>query len=403
MRINKSLWKGSFILLVSFGLYSFLNFVFQLSMARMLSVADYGVLAVLFSIFYMLGVFTETIQLIVTKYSADEDDTGKLKDILKKSLKKSFKISLWMFLLYLLAAIPMVYLLDINYTLLAISGVIIFTSIILPIPRGIMQGRRKFKALGFNMILESAVKLLLAFVFVYFGFKVYGAITGAILGVGISLVFSFIPLRKIILQTEKKAETEGIHKYAKSAFLATLVVVVFYSIDILIAKILFSDDIAGAYSIASILSKIIFWGTLPISKAMFPLSAQNNSGKSKSESVLANSFIILLIGIFVSLAMFYFLPDFIIKIFSGKTLPEASRILFYLGIANGFVSLTNLLLLHNLSTGKTHKYYWLILFLIAEIFLLLYFSKNLVQFSIAYITASVIFFGGVVYLLRKEI
>ena len=174
-KFNKNLLKGSLILLIAFNAYNFLNFVFHFIMARMLTIAEYGVLAVLFSIIYSLGVFTESIQTIITRYTTNEKDEGKINDLLRKSFTKVLKPVSIIFILYLLIAFPLSYLLKINYFLLALTGIIIFPSFSTPITRGIMQGRKMFIPLGMNMIYESVFKLFLAVLFVWIGWKVYGA------------------------------------------------------------------------------------------------------------------------------------------------------------------------------------------------------------------------------------
>src|SRR3989344_3923791 len=221
MRLNKSLVRGSAILLISFGLFNFFGFVFQLSMARMLSLPDYGELAVLYSILYILSVISESIQTVVVKYSSNENKNGRLKTLLKKSLKKSFSLSIVMFLIYLVVAIPLTYMLKINYILLALNGLMIFSVFILSINRGVLQGKKKFRALGLNMVLESSMKLGLSVLFVYFGFRVYGAMIGTVFGVFIAIVLSFIPLKGIIKSKEIKSQTEGIYGYALPTFIIT--------------------------------------------------------------------------------------------------------------------------------------------------------------------------------------
>jgi len=66
--------------------------------------------------------------------------------------------------------------------------------------------------------------------------------------------------------------------------------------------------------------------------------------------------------------LFYLFPEFIIQIFSGKTIPEASNILFYLGIATSFLSIANLILLYKLSLGKIKGYFHLLVFVLAWLF-----------------------------------
>lgn len=399
MKINKSILKGSVVLLVAFNLYNIFNFVFHISMARMLNVVDYGILASLFTIIYMLAVFGESIQIVITKYSSKENKLGRLKNILKKSSRKAFMFSIIAFCFYLIVAVPLSILLNIKYLLVALNGFVIFGIFFTPLTRGVLQGKKRFGALGMNMIVEAVSKLVLAIVLVYIGWKVYGAILGTVIGMGIAILFSFISLKDVVKAKEEKAKTEGIYGYGKPAFLIMLVILVFYSIDIIIAKIFFPAEIAGIYAIASILSKTIFLGTQPISRAMFPITAEDQENKKKPTNAFMNSFWFLAAVIFVALIVFYIAPGLIVRIFSGRYIPEASKILFYLGVAASLLSFANLILLYKLSLGKIKNYYYLLLFLGIEIFLLSYFSNNLFQFSIAFVTSSAIFLWGSIFLL----
>lgn len=401
MQINKGIVKGSITLLIAFNIYNALNFFFHFAMVRMMSVAEYGILASLFSVIYILAVFTESIQTVITKYTANESDNGKLKNILRKSFRKSIFAAILLFVVYIFIAIPLSSLMKIDYKLMILNGSMIILAFLSPITRGILQGKKKFNALGFNMIIESVSKFVIALVLVFIGLSVYGAIIGTIFGVGIALGLSFLNISDIMKAKEEKASTKGIYGYTKPTFLIMLAILAFYSIDIIIAKIFFPEEIAGAYAIASILAKIIFFGTQPIGRAMFPISAENNLGEKKSNNVFMNAFFILLLGIIVALAVFYFFPDFIIKIFSGKEIPESAGILFYLGIAISLISFANLVLLHKLSLGKVKGYGYLFIFLILEIFLLSWFSKDLMQFSIAFITASAALLWGSIMLVNE--
>jgi len=400
MRINKSVIGGSLILLITFNIYNALNFLFQFSMARLLSIIDYGILATLFSLIYIFGIFSESIQTVITKYSVQEKNKGRLKNILNRSLKKALIFSTLLFFLYLFIAIILTYLLKIDYYLLALTGLVIFTSFLLPINRGMLLGRKMFLSLGINLNLEALLKLISAIVLVLMGWKVYGAMLATIIGLIFTFIFSFSSLKDIRNAKEKYAKTSGIYEYTTPVFIVSSVIILFYSLDILIAKVVFDSTMAGYYAIASILSKVIFLGTYPISKAMFPLSAENKD-KHKKTNILLNAVIFLLFLISIALIAFYFFPDLLIKIFSGKSITQSSSILFYLGIGTSLLSLANLFILYNLSIGQTKGYNFLPLILIIEAMLLFYFSSNLLSFSIAFIAASAMFLIGSIILLRK--
>ena len=400
IKIERGVVKGGFVLLAAFGIYNFLNFIFQLSMARMLSLSDYGVMATIFSMIYILSVFSESIQVVIAKYSASEKKKGEIKNILKRGLKKSLLASLLLFFVYLVFAIPFSKLVKVDYVLLSLSGLVIFSTFLMPITRGIMQGQKRFGGLGINMILESFIKLVLAALFVYFGFRVYGAIMGAIIGTGLALIFSFLTLKDITKSKEEKIDTVEMYKYARPAFFVTLAVVALYSLDLVIARIVFSPELSGMYAVASILSKAIFWGTQPLSRAMFPMTAENHRDNKKSKNIFLNAFLMLISLVIIALSLFYFIPEFIIKIFSGEIIPESAKILIYLGLGTSFISIANLVLLYKLSLGKTRRYFYLFIFAVLEIILLLYFSNNLVEFSIAFMISCFVFLSGAVFLMK---
>ena len=400
--INKKLISGSLILLITFNIFNILNFFYQFSMVRLLSIVDYGILATLFSILYIFSIFTESIQTIVTKYSTSEKDKGKLKNLLKRFLKKSFRVSFLIFVAYVILAIPMSIYLKIPYPLIALNGVMIFLAFTTPVTRGLMQGMKMFKSLGNNMIIEASLKLIFAISLVLIGWRVYGALTGAILGVFASLLISFPMLKSVLKAREKRAQTSHIYEYTAPVFVIMSTVLIFFSLDIIIAKFVFTPEVAGYYAISSVLAKIIFIGTQPISRAMFPLSAEEKTkGRKPSSNVFMNAFIILLFAIIVALIIFYIAPGLLFRVFTGKYIIQYSAILFNIAVAVCFLSLTNLILLYKLSLGKTRGYYLFLIFIIIQAFLLVYFSANLLQFSVALITASAIFLWGSIFLLKE--
>lgn len=397
-KINRALVGGSLVLLITFNIFNILNFFFQFSMARLLSIVDYGILATLFSIIYILGLFTDSIQTVITKYSSKEQDSGKLKNIIKKSFKKAVGLSLILFLAYALISIVLSSLMKIPYFLLLANGLMIFASFSLPITRGVMQGQKKFGSMGMNMIIEGAVKLSLSIFLVVIGWKVYGAVAATVIASFIALFFSFFSLKTIFYSKEKSAETPGIYQYTPSVLFVLISITLFYSIDVIIAKILFDAETAGFYAMAATLAKIIFIGTAPISKALFSFSSEK---EGKSKNLLLNATAILFSCLIPALVLFFLFPDFIIQIFAGRALPISASILFYLAIAISLISLANLILIYKLSIHKSANYKIFLIFPVIEAALLYFFSSNIFEFSIAFICAAAIFLWGTILLLNK--
>src|SRR3989344_2547687 len=209
--------KGSLILFVMINVFNFLNYVFHFSMARMLKSENYGILAVLMSIVYIFSIPAEGIQTIISRYTSTyniKQEYGKIKYLLFKSIRKIGIISIFLFLAYVPTALILGYFTKINSSLIAFTGILIFGILIIPVTRGVLQGRKKFKSLGWNMIFESIFKLALAVIFVLLGFKVYGAISGVILGLLLALLFSFFLIKEVLNAEIKKTKIEKIYSYS---------------------------------------------------------------------------------------------------------------------------------------------------------------------------------------------
>ena len=387
---NKKVINGSLILLIAFGIFNLLNFLYQFAMARMLSISDYGILATLFAITYIFSVFAESIQTIVAKYTVEAKNNGQVRGLLNKSLNKGSILATKIFIVYLIICLGLAYFFKISYLLLALNGIILYFMFLLPVSRGAMQGKKRFVALGSNLIIESAMKLILGAGFVFVGWKIYGAIGGFTLGALIAFLMSFIPLKNIYEAKEEKFTNDSFYSYAKPTFFITAIIVLFYSIDVIIVKILFDPVTAGAYAIASILGKVILWVTVPIGKAMFPLSAESRNDSQSNKKILSTTIVIMILIIVSILTLFYFLPDLIVRLFSGESIIEASRVLFYLGIAFGMISLANMIFIYQLSIGKIKKYRILILCNILEVLILISSYQSIERFSISFALSSFI-------------
>jgi hypothetical protein len=291
--------------------------------------------------------------------------------------------------LYLIVAIPLSHVLEIPYLLISLNGLMIFGSFYMPINRGLLQGKKRFLALGGNMALESVAKLAISLVLVVVGFKVYGAIIGGLLGAAFAYALSFINLRSIT-RGEKSTSKKIEYSFDVNSFLTVFSIMAFFAIDVVVARFVFEQDIAGAYAIISTIAKTIFFAAMPLSKVMFSFTAEK-ARAANSRKVFVNALAIIIAGIVLALVLFYFWPHFWILLFSGKNLPDVEGSLVVLGIAYSILTLANLVLLYRISKRPTKKLWLILLMPVVEVLLLMYFSKSVFQFSVALVASSALF------------
>ena len=404
MKLSKTIIGGSLILLITFNFFNVLNLIYSLAMVRLLSLSDYGVLSTLTYFVIIFAIFSESIQTVISKYTVKEKSASRIKDILFRAIKKAGKTAGLLFVLYLILGLFISSFLHIQYWLVALAGVALYTSFLAPINRGALQGLKRFQSLGNNMIVEGSFKLLIGVLLVLIGWRVYGAMTGIIIGSLIAFSFSFIQLRGVFSSKRKEAKVQGIYSYARPVFLATFAIILFLSLDIILAKRFFSAELVGVYAISSTIAKIIFTGTQPISRAMFPITAEAENKKSARKALKTAALLVGLVAI-VWLILVYIFPGMIVFLFSGKIVQEAVSILLPVSAAMILLAFSNLFILYNLARDRLRHAKWLIIPVVLQVALLFAFHSSLEQFSFALVAASAIFLMSSVlfaYMERKK-
>jgi O-antigen/teichoic acid export membrane protein len=373
-------------------------------MGRVLGPADYGVLITLMAVINIYSIPVEAIQNIISRYTSKfnlKKENGKIKFLMFKSLRSGLKIAMPIFLISMIIAFPLSNFLNINILLIFIANLFIFHSFLGPINKGILQGRKKFGLLGGSLIIEAGLKLFFAVSFVIFGYKIFGAMIGILFGVLAGFIFSFYFNRSILEKKEEKASFNNAYPNGIPYFIVMVVVLLALNLDIILAKRFFSPEMAGKYGVISMLGKMIFFGTIAISKSMFPLTSEKqDDNKNPFELFKKATFIILGISV-VAIGIFALIPELIIRILYGPQYIDMASFLIYPAIALSFLSLSNLNLMYGLSTKGIKNQYYLFVFLIIGILLLSLFHNTILEYMLAFMVSNIIMFIGSFFFLKK--
>ena len=194
---SNELVKGGISLFIFLNIFNALNFFYQFLMARMLGPSDYSTLAVLSTILYFIAIPSDSIQTIVTKYVSKFNASGensKTGYFLGKALRKGTMISLLIFIVLMpIMILVFSYYLKISFLLVLLTWANVTIIFLIPVLRGAMQGLKKFNSLGFNLVAEGGLRLVIAVCLVTLGFGVYGAVIGAISSAFVAMLIAFIP------------------------------------------------------------------------------------------------------------------------------------------------------------------------------------------------------------------
>ncbi len=395
--VSHPLISGSFIIFTGTLLANVCNFFFNLYMASNLSLANYGELASLISLMTIPGYATSAIGPLVVQFAGryfSENNLALVANLYRRLGRFFFITGLILFVLFLIGIKYIGAFFQIHDTfLLVLTDFIIFLTLINIINTAILQAKLAFGYITAINIVGALLKLAIGIALVAFGFQTYGAMIGIFVSFLIPYFLSFIPIRFLFNTYTARGsvvKTKEIISYGVPSSVALIGLTSFISTDILLVKHFFDPKTAGLYAGLSLIGRVIYFLTAPITSVMFPLIVQKHT---KKESY--NSTFLLAIGlvIFPSLILtsFYFLfPSFVILTFIKRT--EYLSIAPYVGIFAIYITIFSLLsILTNffLSIKRTNVSYIIAFSSIVQAFLILLFHSSLVQ--VIYVSLSVAF------------
>jgi O-antigen/teichoic acid export membrane protein len=401
---SSELGKGTVILLITMNIFNLFNFFFQFIMGRLLGPEEYGTLAVLITI---IGIYTlpgEAIQKLSSNYASKfniKGEKGKIKDYMIKALKKSSKWSLGLFLIILLISFGLTDFLKINLFLLMGCGIFVFFSFFIPIEQGILQGRKKFGLMGFSLMIEALFKLIFAVSFVLLGFQVFGAIFGMFFGSLSGLIFLIYFNEDILSSKREETAFKGIYFESQRYFLIVLIITLMYSVDILFIKRYFAPEVVGQYAAISVISKILFLGTIAVSNVMFPLTNEKYHENKESKKLFFRSLSLTSLLCGGGLIFYSLFSHQLISVLYGREYLSLSIYLPLLGLSFAFLSLSNLTLIYRLSKNDLGKEYLLILVLILEIVFFHLFHRTILEYILVILFSNIIMFISSFLLTKK--
>lgn len=259
--MQKSVFKGSFVLILSGIICKALGAFFKIPLTNILGIKGIGVFQMIMSIYSFAlilcsGGMTITLSKLFSQARAKNDET-----LMRGLYKKSISISVWLgiivgLILFLFA--KKIAFLQGEVMCLGGYRVMIFllpTGGIIACLRGIIQGTENMTPTAISQIIEQSVKflfgLLLAYFLLPYGLE-YGAL-GAVLGIFIGEVFACVYLyfkSKKLTKNVKNPKSEGFVKAYIPIMLTSLILPLSNAVDsFIIINMLVKAEIARDFSI----------------------------------------------------------------------------------------------------------------------------------------------------------
>lgn len=394
--IKHPLISGSIIVFAGTIFANFLNFLFNIFMSRTLSISDYGILASLISLILIFALIAESFVPTIVHFAGSYFAKGeyeKIQGVFFQANKIAIFLGGLSFLAFTFFAKNIGNFLNINNDFLVILiGVIIFFGFMGSLNRAILQAKLLFKYMSFINAISSSVKLIIGILLVFLGFKVTGAIFGFLLSFFVLFILIFIPLKDFLKNsnTSFSLGMKNLFSYGAPATITLFSLTFFITSDILLVKHFFSPKEAGIYAGLSLIGRVIYFITAPITTVMFPIIVQKYSKKENYINTFKMAFLFVLLLSSIITVIYFLFPDFSIKLFLKKEeYLVASSLVGYFGIFITLFSLLSILTNFYLSVKKTKVSIIITSAAILQIILIWFYHKSFLQIiSISLITTS---------------
>lgn len=381
--IDNKLFSSSAILLLGATISNVANYLYHLFMGRMLGPADYGLLASLISLTYIMSVPIGTIRLsLVKEVSFLYQKSNKIKAAYVWVLKKSFNA---MILLLVLSAFLSPYIsktMNIGQPKLVFivlaSGIIGFYN---TINQSFLQGLQKFISLSVSGVLSSIIKIITALALVAAGWGVFGATISFIVTAASAGIITYILLKKLLKNGNHVPfkPSIGFSSIVMPIFVFNLAHTSIYSTDIILAKKFLSSVDAGFYAALSTLGKVIFFAVSPVVMVMFPITSEKHSNGGNYKKIFKLSFLLVFLICLGSVFVYLFFPKIMVLALYGKNYLPVVPYLKYFALIFSFFSLSHLFISYYISIKKVKVVALYVLAAVAQIVAISFFHQNISQ------------------------
>lgn len=391
--------KNIIIVFAGSSLVNVFNLLYQLLIAHKLSPSEFASFNSLLSIFVLISAPLGTIQLAVTKYSAEfnaRNESVKVKFLLSDLIKKTSYLAVFTLLVFAFACSHIMSLLKIQSVFSGyILAALIASGWLLPVLSGGMQGLELFSWMSITSVVTGALKLILGFIFIVLGYSIAGAL-GALLASNIIALVIFCFLLKERISFGQGA---GTLDYKEMAVYLLPVAISYFcfiglvSFDMVLVKYFFSSQDSGIYSLAQMLGKIFLFLPGAISMVMFPRTSRLKAKNMDTLPTLARSLVYVLCLCVSAVLLYNLFPAFVLRVLTGKAYPESIALGRLFSISMSFFTMLYIFISYFLSVKDLRFIKYLAPLTLLQFVAIILFHRSLIQVQIVLCVNAILLFS----------
>lgn len=410
--------KHSLILFSGTILVNFFNYIFHFVIGRMVDVEIYGEAESLISLVAIISVFSATLAMIATKYSAAckaENDKEGGRQIRSYLNRKIFKFGLPIFFVSVLLTPIVGNFLNIenNFALILI-WITMLLSFFSAVNSGILSGWQKFRYISLAGILGAAVKLISGIILVKIGFALNGIVGSFVLASFVSY-FAYVAVIRLVVLKKKNTDTIAenkpasfdfgeIKKFILPVFVGNLAITLMCNMDMVLAKHNLDAIAAGQYGALNVASKIIYFVTGIVASVLFSMSSESNHKGDSAKPLMKIGLVLVFFAGTFATVIYFFYPKLVLGILYGSKYYGVAPYLVWFAIAVSLFSVANVIFQYLLSIHKTKiSYAFIAIALVSSGLIFLYGSSISAIINIVIFMQFVAILAGLFFVSRGKL
>ncbi len=350
IRVTKEQFQASTSFMIRNGLIfsiasvvaNALNLIFNLYLGVKLSLTDFSLVALFMGLLYGLQVFTNGLSVATHRTVVLTGMVGWLPQIVKKC---AFFAAIWLFLTPILAHVWVI-----NEIALASFALVVFFMPLIAYMRGFSLGNDAYGVAGGVFVFESAIRLLLALLFVLIGWSAY-----TYASIPLSFLATFI-FATLLWRTGKTPVSIWRHveespfdiKFFFYSVVLGISTLVYLSFDIILARTFLNEVEAGAYALLTLLGKVLFF-----TASLFGVVIISGVGRSVREGQATQPVLYVVLAVvgvilvtFLSV-MYWFGEWLLLTFFGAKAMAIIPFMMLYLLAISLFAIIHTVTLYHH--------------------------------------------------------
>ncbi|KKP63700.1 MAG: hypothetical protein UR61_C0066G0005 [candidate division WS6 bacterium GW2011_GWE1_34_7] len=322
--INKDrVFVNNILITIFIGvIVNFLNYLFNIFLARNLDSTDFSVYNAAIGIITLIQIPAIAIQTAITKKVASNKNFNLERFKLHSTIQLGI-VALVLSSIFFLLGDYISDIANIQTKYILPLTIVVFGAIVSPVAKGFLLGLERILAFNMVLLLETILKFALGFVAIYLATD----ISLPILAFALPPIFTLIlilPFVKTGKEIHPKTELRLNYKNVSLIFLTFLLLNIPFTLDLILAN----PDVRASYGALSLMGKIVYFGAVTIASLM--ISKLANSKKQLRRKTLVISLAVSgLTGICISILYLIFTKEIVNIVFDGMYIEIVEYIVPY--------------------------------------------------------------------------